>query len=552
MDLRALQAVAPTVGAVLHVALLVALGAWLHARLRRGADRPHDIALPVLLGALWALVAPRLGADLPVEAFHPLREGWTLLHVATAAGEVGDESFLADQMWGSWLGLRQGLRATITLHLIFAGWTAVLLTTLGVRTLGLAPGLVLGAVSWTTPATLVAATTDVDAAVAQAYVALGALLVAGAPASRGRERVAASTAAVLVALLLTSHRVELAALGLAGLVVTACAGTGLDARADRWPLARLLGWGALALLPCWLLLAWWWPTPSGSSGAGALGHAGWLLDALHPLDVHGVLLPVFLLAVLPAVLVVLAFHGGSAALARPLRHGLVPVALLVTYGTARLAAHGKLSVHAPGQVAAWELYRYVLPLLPAVVGLAVLGVRQLVQGQVERAFLLVLAFVGPVPGLARVVGIDPVSGPPDPFGPPSSAAEEVRDLARWVDDHPDCALLTRGMRWGGPPGPDRLAWAALVPRRTGGHRYVEAPAHLDLGEAVALLGEAPCAVAYAGLDCADGGCAPLTDLPLLARVEGAGVAFVHPQHGGTTPAAVVRTWHLVPGRAPAP
>jgi hypothetical protein len=319
----------------------------------------------------------------------------------------------------------------------------------------------------------------------------------------------------------------------------------------------------VALLVAWLALAWAVPAKAPPASWGS---AQWLLGGLHPTSPHGLLLPLVLLGAAPLGLVVLAVRGAAVALAHPIRTGLLPMAVWAMFVTARVAAHGRPALVGVGSLSAWELYRYLLVLLPPVALLAVIGARAASASSTGVRVAVGLACLLPaVPEVTRLLDVDGGGAWPRRFGIDRDPQVEIRALAARLEEAPSCGVLTLGHAWGGPPGPDRFGWAALVPRTHGdlpaGFRYVRPkpgtlPATADAATAAkALLGDVGCAVAWRSLDCAEvhgPGCGPLDALPTLDVRAIEHRPFVHPRHGARWDGPLVVGWAAIPGVDPGP
>lgn len=498
------------------------------------------------LGLGWGLlVVGWLGPAVPVGAFQPLREGFSLDHLRMVAGDSLDTGPLVDVLWRPLLGGPPSYRAFVTVNLCMSGWAALLLGALAWRQGPVAAAL-LAVCAARSPGAFHAAFSELNGPTAAVYLLLTACLFAEATAWDARRPRLAAAGAALTALALPWLRAELAAVTAAVWLGLAAHALGADRRLAPLlaRLAPLLGWRGLVLLAGWVGLSWAVYDPVSRP----MREWDWLLRAVHPLHVHGLTLPLALIGVLPPGALLLAAAGAKAALRRPFAHAGLPLVLVVLYATCRLAAHGTFTLRDEGAVARWELYRYLVPLLPLVWVLAVRGLESRV-----RLTGLLLCLVPAAPELSGLLRLEPVDGPgwSRSFGVAADGPDEVRALVAGAERWPDCALLTSGFDWRGRPTPERERWAAVVPGPRG-LRYVErgVPASASPEEAArALAPEAACVRVWRSIDCgqeASAGCPVLRGGTMWQRRP-----FLHPEHGGRWGAAPLRVgWETLRGGAP--
>jgi hypothetical protein len=506
----------------------------------RGAGvRWRWLGLGALVALGWWAAATAVAAALPVAWLQPIREGFTPDHLRYALADSSDTGKLPSKVLSPLLapglyGLRQAVARNLTCH----GWAALLFAALMARRAGWTGGALFGGVVLLGPLGLTAALSEVNASVAALYLAaLGALLPTATGAVPGRRAIAAA-GALVVAGLLAAVRDELvlvtAAVGVAVVLAALPVRVGWAERVDRAGAAlRQRPWLLPGGLSVWVALSWLAHEPAADTVARQ-GQLGWLWLSLHPLNVHGLLLPLCLFATLSPGLVLLAARGAWAGVRRPLRHGFAPVALWVLFVSAWSAGHGPADLDAPGAVAPWELYRYLLTLAPIVWLLAIAGA----SGPLPRSLLIAL-LVPPLPWLRGLLDTEPVGAAPWPLLWPAtsgSAPDEVRAIVGLLDEVDRqgvaCPILTRGRAWGGSDAP--WVWAVIT-------RVGDRPPRLEL-----LPGDRsgpstpielpPCSVLWWGLDCeADRSQCPERAPPAEVRVF---TPFVHPEHGMTWPAQV--------------
>lgn len=555
-------------------AVLAALVAWVvWTRVRAGALSWREVGAWIVAALGWGILSTQvLGPALPVAAFSPLREGFTLSHLRLLTGIGTDTGPVRDVFWLPVLTGARTLRAIVTVDLAFAGWTALLLAGWA-RALRIPPLLstVLVGVSVLGAAGLTAATTEVGASVAGTY-ALGAGALYALAVRRDlpwSTRLPAGLGAVLTGALLVLVRAELLALVAAGLV-------GL-LLAWAWPAGRAALEDRASRAVTWLAARPWWPALAvvawvalslgvydGAGSLRSLGSWGWLVRGLHPLHVHGLTLALVLPAVLAPALVQLALRGAVRALAAPVTSAALPVVVWVLYVTMRLAAHGGDTLGEARTVAPWELYRYVLVLAPLVALLALRGAQD-----DDRPWLwaMMLVLVPPLPEASLLLALHP--GPladwPVWFGVQGDAPTEVRALVARTEAAPACGVLTLGAPWlpdRGDPVP-RLTWAALRPGPLGWevHTADLAPTVEAVEAAEVLLAGVPCALAWRSLDCGAlaaseagarphpslPGCAPLDALDPVETWTINSRPFVHPQHTLAWADTLELGWFRVPG-----
>lgn len=550
---------------VLLVLWAVALAGWLVAH--PAARRPARGLLVAALGWM-VLVLFVVGPQLPVAAFQPLREGFTEAYLEHATGHTLDVGRVPALVWRWWFRWLQGpppsLRDAVTSGLVVSGWVGLLLLGWAWARLGRGwqgPVVVLGAMG--SAGWAVAALGPLYPAYVGLYVLVGAMLLVA-----GRDgavpvwgRAAAHGGLVGTGVMLLGVRDEMMAVVAAGSLA--------------WVLGRVAPrveqvWeGRARRAQAWLVPRWWLVPVALAAwvGLAAVAYDGslppmwlerwrWLVAVLHPMHVHGLTLPIYLLALVPVGIVLLALRGAWEGTARPVTFAALPWLVLVLFMTARIAAHGRITVTGKQQVAPFEIYRYLQLLLPMVFLLALEGAR--VVSHQTRSWLAVACLVPAVPWVSH--GLDLQGGPevgwPLWGGVQTQAQVEVRTLAARLEAEPTCGVITRAFVWGRPVRADTMVWVAARPDPNGpGFRTVRSdlPANAPVQQvADALLGGVPCAVAYRSLDCHDAqaDCATLDGLDVLEELAAPDEAFVHPQHGSQVVGPVVLGWLAVPGWAP--
>lgn len=543
----------------LYTAIVVAgvacrRGAWAASPPRRRQD------LVAAVGVLVAgIVAWALGRGLPVDVFSPVREGFTPSHAAVALGLDHQAGPLWRMSWAHLLAPSPGhLRDVVAANDGFAAASATAVGLWAHRRAGWAGALVGLGVMLSLHARH-AALGETSAAmlwpVALATAAFGEGWL-------GARRPAALVGLVACAGLFVLGRGELAAVPVAFGVAGALRPLVVDWE-DRWAAwSGRQGWRWLLAIP---VVAAWWALASGPLAAEKVdlrtfGQFTWALVALDPRQIATWGLPVAWAGLVPPGAFVLAMAGLVASLRRPLRSGAVALVLCWLFGTYWIAGHGGLHGQAR-PVAGWEMYRYLMHLVPWAAVLAVEGLARWPWPRL-RAVVVVGALLPALwpaslwptdhPVAARAGGHWPT------YALDTDAAVEVRALAQRLLDEPTCAVVTFGQPWHAPYLPMHSTWVGLVPFR-GGHRLVEAPGPADMPWPDVLealgLSDVPCGVAWRGLDCdadASNGCPTLDDSTRLDGVRRTSVPTIHANHGTAWPAKVVVGWVRIDGVPPRP
>lgn len=529
-----------------HAALALLAAVALGPRLREASWRLlAGIAALALFCAAWIAAV-----DVPLRDLLPMREGFSLDHLRMVVGYDNDTGGLVDALWRPLVAPGPStFRAFVQVNRVTVlGWALLCLLAAArdPRALTVVLVALVGGQG------LVRATlhTELNAGAAGLYLALGGLLLWSATDTSQRlwRRLLAGAGVVGIAAVLPGTREELMAFSAGAVVGLVLSPTGLEARwtalfdrVSAWLATR--PWVAVLLVAGWVGLSAAAYTPS----VAMTDQSSWLWRAAHPLHVLGLTLWAFFPAVMPVGLVLLATRGAWIALRTPLRTGFAPLALWLVYSTARVAAHGGGDVWANASVARWELYRYVLPLYPVVILLALLGAKGLAE--LQPPGWLVPAFAAlavPWPFLIGLQQTAPVGGPrlPDGMRPLQSADAmiEVRTLIQRAEAEPGCAILTPGWTWGGRPSAATFRWGALQPGPRG-LRYVDSKIDgATPPEQVATTLGLGCAVVWRSLDCAQEaspGCAWTDRLAPISTSTLHHQPFEHPVHGGVWPDEVV-------------
>lgn len=550
--------------AALLVGTLVVAAHW-----AKRAGHAQDLVVALLLGAVWFVVARFVvGPELPVTAFQMLREGYTVRHLREVSAQFYDLGIVPPFVWRAWLeDAAPTLRNAVTTSLVMAGWTLLALAVLvratvpsRVLQVGLLLGFALQPAWWT------AALSPLHASFAGLTLVFAVGMHGVAVANRGAWRWLAAVCSLGWWGSLAGVRDELIACSAGGVVALGVALL-LPAAEQRWTDA-VDGMGAWIrahpvrvgmIFAVWLALSWWWFTPAGL-GWGLHGRARWVAVALHPLSPHVFTVPVVLLGTVSLGLLALVFVGAVEGIRRPASTSLLLPTALAVYLTARIAAHGAPTLHPGEAVSPFELYRYVMVLVPLVCLGAILGARRASAGSPRWQMGLAIACVlGPIPWAQGTLNTPDgqASVWPWRFGFEASSMTEVHHLATRLEAHPTCAVLTQGFDWRGPPDASRAHWAALVPhpRFAGGWRLKTADldAYDTAEEAAAgLFGEVSCGVAFRAMDCVEQGtelCGAFADLDVLQDLGETHVPFLHPRHGAVWPDRIPFAWLALEGWA---
>jgi ABC-type amino acid transport substrate-binding protein len=511
----------PQLGSTLLLTLhgVAVLGglAWLAPAEHRRA-RAATLLLAALAGGVVATLLPPLSPAWVV----PLQEGSTETAVLVARGEGGHAGPLFDWVYLPWLvGLDHDLGRLVAAQLAVSAGTIVLAARL----------------LWEVTEDAAATAALLVGACLSLPVAWGALSEGPAPllwpwlvwaALCGRERWGALGALASMALV-AALRPELAGLG-----VVAAGAWGLGR--TTWPEAAearvraaqtraaahpartagvLVGFVALvvATYEVWL--------PTGQVG----GPLAWAIAMVHPLDPSLLALPATLLATVPMGLAALVLVGLAVGLRHPVRTMGVAVALAAMWRLYAAAAHGGW-LGRTGDLAFFELVRYLGFLAPVVVGTAVVGWRALAARRRVQRVVLAACLVPPIPQAAAL-------------WPRTTAAHETLDVQLWRPvsrdlqaevrfllqlqrDHPDCAVVVDA-------GDVRLSFlgadrVSSRDRRTARTQREEAP----LDDVAAALGG--CVLVVQGHSCALGAC-DAVDGEIVLRSVYEGPPYAHWQHG---------------------
>jgi hypothetical protein len=437
--------------ALLHALGLALFAALAAAHLRRHPEDRRAAAAAggfVLLSA-GALAALTWAGGVPVAWLTPLHEGGTRVSVAALYGTY-DHGGPVFELWKGLLAGwgPQGLRQVVGLNLLLAAVDAALFLLIARRLLGgAAPALVLTAALVLAPPFGQAALSETPAPLVGLLFLVGAV-AAGALDDRAAARPWTDAAALgllaLVGLALFGVRPELGGLAALALPFGVARALGRSARARRWTgrLRPRPPWGAVAvgglvLAGVALLVVVQLLPKDGYEGA-----ARWVLSGLAPLSRSHLWALPFLVATLPAGLVLLLLAG----LVRGLRHPVRTLGLALAFGAL-------FAIYLAAATSPMVVYRYLTLLYLPLGVLAALGGRVVLDGlrRARRwrpaavglgAALAVALFAPAVPAAFESPWSLPLAAPAAGALLDTNKQREVRFLAETAAAHPDCLLVT--------------------------------------------------------------------------------------------------------------
>lgn len=343
-----------------------------------------------------------------------------------------------------------------------------------------------------------------------AYFLMGVLSAAHLNSGGKTGRAAACLAMLelgLLGFLLCATRIDMIVLavpaGLAGLVQLFSRGSRYRRRLGdlwRWSL-RQWRW----LLPASLAVAaastiWW----AGYHYPGD-PRVGWAIDGLFPFNPSFLTPPRFLAVYLPLGLVLLIVLGTIDAFRRPFRTFFLPLSLLVLWRVYYSATHGYGGPF-------YERFRFMTYLTPLFILLAVFGFRELGRWIARVPWLRSRTRLAAVLlGLTFLIWWPPGWGgyfdsghelenlPRSRLLLSRNQQTEVRYLLDLMDRYPECAFITRTIKYGnqGKPG---YIWGLFGKKVRTDLFYHQEGETLDQ-VAAERAAEYPCALFYHGLDC---------------------------------------------------
>lgn len=291
--------------------------------------------------------------------------------------------------------------------------------------------------------------------------------------------------------------------------------------------------------------------------SGPLGSAAWLVGLLHPFHVAELSLLPMGLALWPAGAVILVGVGIGRALARPLVGVASVGALALSWRAYTSAGHAAFLSPWLEAGSTWELYRYILLILPLAAVLGGVGLASLGPGR-TRTVVLLACLLPPVPEAAWALRMhfSPAQAPyPRLFGVAGDDLRETQALTTWIEAGERCVVVSRALDWSRIA--EGAAWVVLDHQQGFPHwQTVDSPpdaAPLDVLRAYAP--DAPCGFAWWSLDCrrADLGCEAIAALPPIdPRVSVPGAPYVVPAHGVPPPRPLTFGAHALPGLPPRP
>jgi hypothetical protein len=562
----------------LWVGLTCLLVWWLR---QHPEDRPH-VAGALVAGAAWIpAVYWWIAPAIPLWAYTPMREGYTLHDLQMAAGAMAQNGVLVDRFWRPTFipPTRSGNALDVLRMQLGLGGLAVLLFWPAARRLsGSTVGaLVVTLVAALNPNHVHALLSETEAPTAAPYLVASLLpfaILVHPGRSTGLALLATSVLATATAILGTS-RLDLMGPGLTALVLGWTAASARARAAEgRWQARYEQLLEATRRRPILLVLATvLWLTagtfirPLEPLREVLLGELYWIRMAIDPLNPTWASLPVHLAASLPLGALLLLIVGAQEGLRRPLRTGGLAITVFILWGAYHAAGHGG-RLDDRQRVSLYELYRYTMLLAPVWWVWMARGWSLLAPGFRDRprwsaALATALCLTPPLP---EATGVLLWRHPRQP-----SAAEvlprwglvdrdpqrQVRLLHELAERHPDCGLLTWSAQWGAPPS---AATGALVLWRPSQARRPLTTVRVQGDPTTALQGllnaETGCVLWLDALDCqldlpAPTPCdllRPATE-PLLEQTWPTR-PFLHPEHGATWRPQVRWSARPFPGRGP--
>ncbi|MCB9664793.1 MAG: hypothetical protein H6732_11830 [Alphaproteobacteria bacterium] len=539
---------------------MVALGGG--AALWVGEDRTRARErLAAVLGALavaLAVLGLVDGSAVSLDLLGPLREGGTDVQVRVARGEGVEIGQVYTHLWLPLLaGFGRSLGDVVRVDAALGLATLVLVAP---RLLAASPAAVRSSLAPLGPLLLglawVRAVPVWDGVLGGGPgPGIWLLLLAGGHALAtlgGAPGLPRRAAALLVAAvawgLAALHRVELLVLPSAWLAVEGAARTGLADAVRTSVRARPRRWGVGAALVLGLALLSWGPV---AGAIGRAGRVGWVLQALHPLDLSPVTVPLAAMAAMSPALVVLGVRG---MLRDPVSTGGLGLGAVLLARIHHAAAHG--GWWGSGDLV-WplELARYASYTAPVLLLLVLWGWEALSPRARRLAMIGLLCPPLPWIWLPRHEG----KAGPAPWDVivrvDTDAAQEVRALLAGQRLHPTCGFVAPG----DVDAEGRRSWFAW--RATDGITRRDARRFVVLRDvagpeeaAAAVPGDPGCVLLYTGMGCAVAGdCGRWTEGLAIAWTEPHRAhPHAHPDHGWDPPGSWVSTWWVLRGTPPAP